>query len=77
LLSRQIQLSPNNPEAVKLGTQIAAIANSALTKSEIAEVLKTEEVPIEEKINAAMGRDYQPDKKKPPRFLKRMMELIL
>ena len=61
-----------SPERKIAQGKILAIAN-ALPKLELNKIFKSEDVPIEEKINAAMGRDYQPDKKKPPRFLERMM----
>ena len=55
LLSRQLTLPPGSPEAAQLGTRIVAIANSALNKSEIAEMLRDTSMTLEDKIAAGQG----------------------
>ena len=55
LLSRQMQLPPGSPEAMQTATRIIAIANSALSQSAIADILRTESISLEDKIAAGQG----------------------
>ena len=68
-----LKAAPSSPERKIAQGKILAIAN-ALPKLEMNKLFRSEEVPIEDKINAAMGRDFQLDKKKPPRFLEHTLE---